>query len=593
MAANDPIYKQIEDSADYHQPATYDLLTFHNSMFETENDPLANDYVPLTGTLLPNKTQVIPFVIGLLPPTSPVTGRLLDRSASLAAMEGEGGGSGAQEGLPSPPSNPKGTKWSSQANPDDSFYADFVKWCKTKGLNPIDMIRVATSESGFNPSSKNRGPAGARGLWQFMPTTAVPQYMAQSTFDNFQNLNATQQLPYFRAFFSGLKSGASREEMYKYTFLPGATVGPDGTLYLPGGKPVSRGTKEYDSNSTLDVNRDGTITLSDLRAASDYKLNSWVEAGLIRALGGPAELDHYYAESAANIKLPIGGDAGGSNWATDGSDAASTDQAARTKAAGKKFKGIDRNQSEQGKKFQAQQRSIILALQIAEKQMAKTPPLRLLLNPESFKVASQKIISDGNWGRNGAGVGIEHWGDGQDVISASGKIAGFYAQDAVGTVNGSAGNSPGLTRMARAFSASYANFLSLYLIYRNNGGVWLEDFADSRGTATTKPNNLAVVGSVYIYYDSTLYVGSFNSFEMSEEDTGPFTLSYSFEFTVRATYLLDRAGATNPNPGTEYGYPNFPQSNPFSTPTATARTQPPATGASVAIPAGAKVTEGG
>jgi hypothetical protein len=93
--------------------------------------------------------------------------------------------------------------------------------------------------------------------------------------------------------------------------------------------------------------------------------------------------------------------------------------------------------------------------------------------------------------------------------------------------------SPGLTRMARNFSKGYQNFLALYLLYRNNAGLYLADFG------VEKRLNLSVVGTVYIYYDNILYLGSFDSFNVTEDDTKPFTLEYSFDFTVRATFLLD------------------------------------------------------
>ena len=47
------------------------------------------------------------------------------------------------------------------------------------------------------------------------------------------------------------------------------------------------------------------------------------------------------------------------------------------------------------------------------------------------------------------------------------------------------------------------------------------------------------MGSIYIYYDNILYIGSFDSFNLTETELAPFTLEYNFSFTVRATYLLD------------------------------------------------------
>jgi hypothetical protein len=99
------------------------------------------------------------------------------------------------------------------------------------------------------------------------------------------------------------------------------------------------------------------------------------------------------------------------------------------------------------------------------------------------------------------------------------------------------GGGPGLTRVARQYSASYQNFLGLYLLYRNNGGLYVNSLAD-----TLKTNLLArlsLVGSIYIYYDNTLYIGSFDTFDVTENDSAPYSLEYNIEFTVRATFLLD------------------------------------------------------
>jgi len=154
--------------------------------------------------------------------------------------------------------------------------------------------------------------------------------------------------------------------------------------------------------------------------------------------------------------------------------------------------------------------------------MKRLPPLRLLVNPQQFFVKGSKIVTDGNWSRYGPI--IEHWGDEQDVISASGKVAAFYTAQT------------GLTRAARQFSASWRNFQSLYLLYKNNGGVYLKDPFDTTGQS----KRLTYVGSIYIYYDGILYVGSFTNFNITEEDSAPYTVSYSFEFQVRAAFILDR-----------------------------------------------------
>jgi hypothetical protein len=85
------------------------------------------------------------------------------------------------------------------------------------------------------------------------------------------------------------------------------------------------------------------------------------------------------------------------------------------------------------------------------------------------------------------------------------------------------------------------------LLYKNNGGVWFPDPI----SRSSKARNLSLVGSVYLYYDHTLYIGSFDTFSLTESETSPFTLEYSFAFTVRASFLLDHLD----DPQYTYGQP--------------------------------------
>ena len=228
-------------------------------------------------------------------------------------------------------------------------------------------------------------------------------------------------------------------------------------------------------------------------------------------------------------------------WAQGGSDAAAsaTDRISSTA-------GTSLPTSKLAGTLLSAQTAMIEQTNLLLDQMANTPPLRMLVNPSSFKVSCEKVVSDGSYGRYGPIV--EHWGDAQDKIEGSGKVAAFYAVDGVGGVG------PGLTRMARNASESFQNFLSLYLIYRNNGALWVDAGIEVQGRAVP---SLSVVGSVYLYYDNTLYIGAFDSFTISETDEKPFSVEYSFSFTVRATFLLD-----NVDPVMIAGRQANPMSNP-------------------------------
>jgi hypothetical protein len=219
-------------------------------------------------------------------------------------------------------------------------------------------------------------------------------------------------------------------------------------------------------------------------------------------------------------------------WANGGGSAAAQ---AGTQIASSRNTNLQ-NAPNTAQVYAQQQRAMALATQQLITQMAQTPPLQFLVNPSSFKVNNEKVIADGSWTRLGPQDVVEHWGDNQDKIEGSGKIAAFQAIDTTTDTMG-----PGITRTARQYSLSFQNFLSLYQIYRNNAGIYLPPVDELGGG----PSNLSVLGSVYIYFDYTMYIGSFDNFTVTETDQGPYTLEYSFSFTARATYLFDQVADPN------------------------------------------------
>lgn len=143
------------------------------------------------------------------------------------------------------------------------------------------------------------------------------------------------------------------------------------------------------------------------------------------------------------------------------------------------------------------------------------PPLIMYINPTDFSVSYNHVISDGNKARDG--YIIEHWGMQQPTISASGQIGATYTHS-----QGRSGNARGgLTQLHRRSSAAYQSFMNLFQIYRNNSYLYNLD------------RRISVLGSVKIFYDGTIYTGTFDSLSMSESEAKPFTLEYSFDFTVR------------------------------------------------------------
>lgn len=147
--------------------------------------------------------------------------------------------------------------------------------------------------------------------------------------------------------------------------------------------------------------------------------------------------------------------------------------------------------------------------------MEQIPPLVLLINPQEFKRNYENAVDFGIKTRNG---NIVHtWLERPVRINASGVSAAQYAIPT--DISG------GLTNYNRVHSLSYRNLMSLVLLYKNNGVLYGFP-GESDGTAS-------LVGSVYIIYDDHLYIGSFDSFAITDAADKPHNLAYSFEFTVR------------------------------------------------------------
>lgn len=600
------VNQSIEKTADQYPPDVYDLLTFQRSNWQSTSDPFSNDFIPLTDVALSSTRDVKIFVIGVLPPSANVTGRLLDRSATVAAVQGfaeaidvsggtSGGGAGGPvtvgkiitapgyqikggEGkntlgvapAPGAVGPDKGTAVVSKHTPTElySLFHDAYVAVYGKEPTPNEVLFITAQSyresSGVWPNNNpgfigNYGtpPAGQPTfLWNdgaYYNSYATPLDGAKSMVATVYSTPGAKEaaangdlLGYLTSLSSKPYFTASVEDYYS-----GGKKGPTGGTYplllkQVGGAVAAAGGPTW--NIDIPAHTPGGCAFNE--SAEDYRKRtgwsgsgtppSWVADKGIKP-GGPGwyqSTQRMSDYSYYNDACPLGTtetaadpNAKATNWSKDGSGNAVKASKDADKAADKNL-----NESELGQKLQGAQRAYIKALQISLEQMARTPPLKLLVNPVSFHPTEEKVIADGTFGRNGPIV--EHWGEAQMKISASGRLAGFYSLETGANPAGSAGNGPGLTRTARNFSESYQNFLSMYLLYRNNAGIWLENtFA---GEKYPKANNLAMVGSIYIYYDNVLYLGSFDSFNVNESDDKPFSLEYDFAFTVRAKFELDQ-----------------------------------------------------
>lgn len=552
------INKDIEVTAGTYSPTVYHgLLTqYHNLSL---NQDASEQFIPLTQVKGQSARDALMFVVGVIPPSSEVTGRALDRSASVASIDDSFGPPKVENaelgaaGDSGPAGKNIGAHREAKVIVQEAFQ-------EMMGRPPTEFELQYTMAIGFLETGYGKGWQGAMANsnnWGAVHCSPKEE-KANSVFGiNIGQFGYGYCIPYtdknpdgstysqtFKAY-PDPKAGA--KDLIKHIFKHRSTgqgLGPTGSIYDASyimrrdkyyGGFCPEATKTYgalaaqqsvrtpDKNEGTRACEQEAVTAHALRVQeiiNDIAVSTGTSTKL--PLGSFEDAKNKHSKEAAVDGAPVAGDAGADGWKGDGSPAAKEAERLRAKTAGTSL-----NNSNTGQKLQKAQLEYAQMLAAAIESMKLVPPLRMLVNPSSLSVKGEKIVQDGNWSRNGPIV--EHWGDNQDSISGSGTVAAFFAMD---TQNA---GGPGITRYARNASASWKNFQSLYQLYRNNGAIHLPD-SMGRGAQT----NLALAGSIYIYYDSILYIGSFNSFNITEDATKPFTVEYSFEFSVRASFMLDR-----------------------------------------------------
>lgn len=555
MADRNRIAEQIATTADYYDPGVYFARLSYEHSLELTPDQLAQDFIPLSTVPATAGARLMPFVIGLIPPSALVTGQQLDRGGSVSGMSDASVAEALELSVSSAtaasvPSGPTTT-----TNPE--FWQQYTTMCNRLGVQSEELAQVINGESGFNPRNSvitrsnadgshtilshdqaiktgmteeewQAHPKTAQGLNALTYSTARGLGMSDEEWRNLPNTSASEQLKWVEKYFATKNvQGKTARELYVTNFHPASWRNPNGSLYDKTLQPDA-----YKSNAWLDRDKKGYITEDDTANGLIRPLPAHIQRSLAQAktnlgMAGPQE-----ARPAQETTTPS------TAWKDGGTQAASAAQRQITQNSRTNLNGTFL-----GQQFAVAQAQFANEIRARIDLMASTPPLRMLVNPSTFTVSAEKVVQDGN--RSRSGPIVEQWGEQQDKIEASGKVGAFYCAD-IGGVNANlTEGGPGLTRTARNFTAAYQNFLSLYEIYRNNAGIYVSDPVSEAGAST----NLVLAGSVYIYYDHTMYIGSFDSFTVTETDQAPFTLEYSYQFTVRATYLLDQPPDPRQLPG--------------------------------------------
>ena len=140
---------------------------------------------------------------------------------------------------------------------DPDFNNKLDKIASELGVKSNDLLAIMKQESGVNPKAVNKS-SGATGLIQFIPSTA---YKLGTSTDELYNMSAVEQLDYVYKYFKmiGIKPGMDLGDLYIAVFYPAALGHDDNHVISSDGHAV------YNQNKGLDRNKDGIITVADVK----------------------------------------------------------------------------------------------------------------------------------------------------------------------------------------------------------------------------------------------------------------------------------------------------------------------------------------
>jgi len=160
---------------------------------------------------------------------------------------------------------------------------------------------------------------------------------------------------------------------------------------------------------------------------------------------------------------------------------------------------------------------ILLQLQ----DIAKAPPLVMMINPSTFSVSHPRTQQFTNATRYG--YIFEEFRQDIYTISASLQFGGFIAVDGVRRGFGDfAPSTPvGLQNAAMLDSAAWQQLQSVLAVYQNNGAIF-----DRINKIKSRP----LVGAVVIEWDGWKYTGKFTSFSFTFDETQQNFVSAEIQF---------------------------------------------------------------
>ncbi|MER8605558.1 peptidoglycan-binding protein [Mesorhizobium sp. M1233] len=148
------------------------------------------------------------------------------------------------------------------------FKAKVIEIAKRLKCDPSHLMAVMAFESGetFAPDKRNAAGSGATGLIQFMQGTAEG---LGTTTDKLAAMSAVTQLDFVEKYLKSIARNRpmpTLSDLYMAVLLPTAVGQPEAHVLF------RAGTRAFDQNSGLDVNRDGIVTKAEAAAKVNERL---------------------------------------------------------------------------------------------------------------------------------------------------------------------------------------------------------------------------------------------------------------------------------------------------------------------------------
>jgi peptidoglycan hydrolase-like protein with peptidoglycan-binding domain len=165
---------------------------------------------------------------------------------------------------------PSASSIDTSAIQDPDFNKKLDKIASALGVSSNDLLAIMKMESRVNPAAVNK-QSGATGLIQFMPDTARS---LGTSVEELRGMSAVDQLTYVYKYFKmvGVKSGMELGDLYMAVFMPKFVGYPDDFVLGQAGGGKVPGTNlssdlVYKQNKGLDKNKDGSITVADVKSS--------------------------------------------------------------------------------------------------------------------------------------------------------------------------------------------------------------------------------------------------------------------------------------------------------------------------------------